>query len=86
MRATKVVRKGNFLAVVADTEDMAIQAAQAVKVLWSAAEPLPTPQEVPQRLRSTPSTARELQRTGSGADTLAQAAKTSARLWNAKPP
>ena len=74
--APKVVRKGNFLAVVADTEDMAIQAAQAVKVLWSAAEPLPTPQEVPQRLRSTPSTARELQRTGRGADTFAQAAKT----------
>ena len=74
--APKVVRKGNFLAVVADTEDMAIQAAQVVKVLWSAAEPLPTPQEVPQRLRSTPSTARELQRTGRGADTFAQAAKT----------
>ena len=74
--APKVVRKGNFLAVVADTEDMAIQAAQAVKVLWSAAEPLPTPQEVPQRLRTTPATLRELQRTGRGADTMAQAAKT----------
>ncbi len=74
--APKVVRKGDFLAVVATTEDMAIQAAQAVKVLWSAAEPLPTPQEVPQRLRSSPATLRELQRTGQGADTVAQAAQT----------
>jgi CO/xanthine dehydrogenase Mo-binding subunit len=74
--APKMVRKGHFLAVVADTEDMAIQAAQAVKVLWSAAEPLPTPQEVPQRLRTSPATLRELQRTGLGADTVAGAAKT----------
>jgi CO/xanthine dehydrogenase Mo-binding subunit len=74
--APQVVRKGNFLAVVANTEDMAIQAAQAVKVLWSAAEPLPTPSEVPQRLRTSAATVRELQRTGQGADTLAQAAKT----------
>lgn len=72
----KLVRKGQFLAVVADSEDMAVKAAQAVKVLWSAAEPLPTPQEVPQLLRSTPSTMRELQRTGQGADGLAQAVKT----------
>ena len=74
--APKVVRKGNFLAVVADSEDMAVKAAQSVKVVWSAAETLPTPEEVPQRLRSTPSTLRELQRTGQGADALAQAVKT----------
>ena len=71
-----MVRKGNFLAVVADSEDAVIKAAQAVNVLWSAAEPLPTPQEVPQRLRSSPSTSKELQRTGLGADSLSQAAKT----------
>lgn len=74
--APKVVHKGNFLAVVADTEDMAVKAAQSLKVVWSAAEPLPTPDEVPQLLRSTPSTRRELQRTGQGADGLAQAVKT----------
>jgi nicotinate dehydrogenase subunit B len=74
--APRLVRKGEFLAVVAETEDMAVKAAQAVKVVWGAAEPLPTPQEVPERLRSTRSTLRELQRTGRGADGLAQAAKT----------
>ena len=73
--APKVIHRGNFLAVVADSEDAVIKAAQAVSVLWSAAEPLPTPQEVPQRLRSSAFSTKELQRTGQGADSLSQAAK-----------
>ena len=72
----RVVRKGNFLAVVAQKEDQVILASLAVKVLWSAAERLPTPQEVPELLRTVPSTLKELQVTGQGAGTLDKAAKT----------
>jgi nicotinate dehydrogenase subunit B len=48
---SKVVREGNFLAVVADREEQAIRAAQALRVEWGAAPLWPHPQELPQVLK-----------------------------------
>ncbi len=50
----RVVRVGNFLAVVADTEWGAIKAAQKLKATWSSWEGLPEMSTLYQHVRSTP--------------------------------
>lgn len=51
----KVVVKGNFVAVVAEREEQAIEAAQRLKVTWSGWSGLPTKDELYQLLRTTES-------------------------------
>ena len=50
----RVVRVGNFLGVVAETEWAAIKAAQKLKAIWSAWEDLPDMDKLYQVVRSTP--------------------------------
>src|SRR3989441_252485 len=51
---TRVVRLGNFLAVVAETEWAAIKAAERLKSSWSAWEGLPEMDKLYQVVRATP--------------------------------
>ena len=71
----QVVRQGNFLAVVADREEDAVRAAQALRVEWGAAEAWPHPDELPQVLRATSSTHKVVDSAGDAAAALSQAAK-----------
>lgn len=72
----RVVRKGNFLAVVADREERAIHAAQALKVDWGAAPVWPPQQDLAQLLKAGPTADRALDTAGEVEKALAQATKT----------
>ncbi len=72
----QVVREGNFLAVVADREEQAIRAAQALRVEWGAAAVWPHPQEMPQVLKRTAFTDKQVDSAGDIGSGLAQASKT----------
>ncbi|MBI2553491.1 MAG: xanthine dehydrogenase family protein molybdopterin-binding subunit, partial [Candidatus Rokubacteria bacterium] len=74
---TKVVRLGNFLAVVAETEWAAIKAADQLKATWSAWEGLPDMDKLYQHVRNTPIAADEVPlKRGDVRAALATAAKT----------
>jgi len=72
----RVVRKGNFLAVVADREEQVIRAAQALKVEWGATVVWPPQQDLPQLLKTSAAADRVLDTAGEVDKALAQAAKT----------
>jgi len=72
----RVVVQGNFVAVVADTEEVAIKAASALRVEWGAANLLPAPSELPKVLKATPSNDKVVHSAGDAAKAMAGAAKT----------
>ena len=72
----QVVREGNFLAVVADREEQAIRAAQALRVEWGAAPVWPSPAEIPQVLKRTNYSDKEVDAGGDVAAGIASSSKT----------
>ncbi|OLE39450.1 MAG: isoquinoline 1-oxidoreductase [Candidatus Rokubacteria bacterium 13_1_20CM_2_70_7] len=73
----KVVRVGNFLAVVAETEWAAIKAAEGLKATWSPWEGLPDMDQLYQVVRQTPVAKDEVTvNVGDAKSALASAAKT----------
>ena len=73
----KVVRIGNFLAVVAETEWAAIKAAEGLKATWSPWEGLPDMDQLYQVVRQTPVAKDEVTvNVGDAKSALASAAKT----------
>ena len=72
----QVVSKGRFLAVVADREEHAIRAAQALKVEWGAAAVWPHPQEMPQVLKRTSYTDKVVDGAGDVSKGFAESSKT----------
>jgi nicotinate dehydrogenase subunit B len=72
----RVVRKGNFLAVVAEREEQAIRAAQALKVEWGAATVWPSPEELPQVLKRIAHSDKVVDAAGEVATALAGAVRT----------
>lgn len=72
----RVVRKGNFVGVVADREEDAIRAARLLKVEWSASETLPPMSELHDALAKIPATDRAVTDSGDVPAAIARAAKT----------
>jgi CO/xanthine dehydrogenase Mo-binding subunit len=72
----RVVRKGDFLGVVAPREDDAIRAARSLKPMWSAAETLPPMDELHKTLIGIPATDRVVTDSGDVPGSIARAAKT----------
>ncbi|HTJ24718.1 MAG TPA: molybdopterin cofactor-binding domain-containing protein [Candidatus Limnocylindria bacterium] len=60
----RVVRKGNFLAVVAQKEWHAVRAARELKTSWSAGTTLPAMAQLHEAVQAIPGTPRELTKTG----------------------
>jgi nicotinate dehydrogenase subunit B len=50
----KVVRRGNFVGVIAEREEQAVQAAQQLKLTWQESATQPRPQELPDVLKAPP--------------------------------
>ncbi len=71
----QVVRKGNFVGVVAESEEQAIRAARELKVAWQEPSNLPETKDLHEMLRKTPSTPRELAKSGDVEAALASATK-----------
>ena len=71
----RVVRKGDFLGVVANREEDAIRAAKALKVTWSASEPLPAIEQLHETLMKTPATDRVVVDAGDAPTAIARASK-----------
>ena len=73
----QTVTKGNFVGVVADNEWAAIRAAKAVRVNWTASQPLfPEQKDLYQHMRSAaPKATKETVKKGDAAGALASAAK-----------
>jgi len=72
----RVVRKGDFLGVVADREDDAIRAARTLKVTWSASETLPPVDQLHETLIRIPATDRVVTDAGDVPASIARGAKT----------
>ena len=72
----RVVRKANFLGVVADREEQAIAAAQALKATWRENSGLPEREKLPDWLRGAAATDKQLVAVGDPASGLGSAAKT----------
>jgi nicotinate dehydrogenase subunit B len=62
--AVRVVRKGNFVAVVAQREWHAVRAARELKTSWSAGTTLPTTAQLHEAVQAIPGTPRELANSG----------------------
>jgi CO/xanthine dehydrogenase Mo-binding subunit len=71
----KVVTKRNFVGVVAEREDQAIQAARALKVTWQTPPPLPAMTALWDTIRGAPTTEKVLVNTGDVEAGLAGAAR-----------
>src|SRR2546427_5661001 len=71
----KVVSKANFVGVIAEREEQAIQAAGALKVTWQTSRPLPAMTALWDTIRSSPTTAKVLVNTGDVEAGLAGAAR-----------
>jgi CO/xanthine dehydrogenase Mo-binding subunit len=72
----RVVRKGDFLGVVAEREDDAIRAARALKATWSSSETLPPMDALHETLVKIPATDRVVTDSGDVPASIAHAAKT----------
>jgi nicotinate dehydrogenase subunit B len=72
----RVVRKGDFLGVVAEREDDAVRAARAVKATWSESATLPPMSELHETLIKIPATDRVVTDSGDVPASIARAAKT----------
>jgi len=71
----KVVTQGNFVGVVAEREEQAIQAASALKVTWQTPRPLPAMTALWDTIRDAPTTEKALVNTGDVDAGLAGAAR-----------
>ena len=71
----RLVRKGDFIGVVADREEDAIRAAKSLRVTWSASATLPAPDELYETLVKLPATDRATADSGDVPTALARAAK-----------
>jgi len=79
----KVVRQGNFLGVVAESEWGAMQAAQKLKASWSAWEGLPEQSKLWEYVRATKINKDDVtSNVGDAEQTLAQAAKRVSATYN----
>src|SRR5207248_4183428 len=72
----QVVRIGNFLGVVAQREEQAIQIARQLKATWQTTSTLPEQDALFDALRATPSEDRTLATRGDAAGQMAQATRT----------
>jgi CO/xanthine dehydrogenase Mo-binding subunit len=72
----RVVRKDDFLGVVAEREDDAIRATRALKVTWSASETLPSLDQLHETLMRIPATDRVVTDAGDVPASIAHGAKT----------
>jgi nicotinate dehydrogenase subunit B len=72
----RVVRKGNFLGVVADREEDVVRAAKAIKPTWSDAATLPVTDALYETLIKTSATDRSVTDAGDVPAAIAGAAKT----------
>jgi CO/xanthine dehydrogenase Mo-binding subunit len=72
----RVVRKGDFLGVVADREENAVRASKAIKATWSSSETLPTSEALYDTLIKTPATDRVVTDASDVPGAIAGAAKT----------
>jgi len=72
----RVVRKADFLGVVAEREDDVVRAARAIKATWSDAANLPPMAELQETLIKIPSTDRVVTDSGDVTASIARAAKT----------
>ena len=75
IRGARVVRKADFLGVVAEREEDAIKAAKAVKVTWSASQTLPEQPALHDALLTIPATDRVSADSGDVPASLGRAAK-----------
>lgn len=71
----KVVRIGNFVAVVAETEWNAVKASRALQVTWAKPAGLPSMDKMFEALKNVPTTERPLVNEAGAADAVAKAAK-----------
>lgn len=77
-----LVRKGDFIGIVAEREEQAIAAARALRVTWTPpATPLPDVQTLEAIIRATPVTERVLASSGQPSDALAAAAVQRAATY-----
>src|SRR6202166_3051839 len=76
-----VVRKGDFVGVVAEREENAVKAAAQLKVTWKPTPTLPDLENVEQALRANPSTPRTLADKGDVDAAIASAAKPMPRTY-----
>jgi nicotinate dehydrogenase subunit B len=76
-----VVRKGDFVGVVAEREENAVKAATQLKVTWKRTPTLPDLENVEQALRANPSTPRTLADKGDVDAAIAAAAKPMPRTY-----
>ena len=72
----RVVRKGDFLGVVAAREEDAVRAAKVLNATWSASETLPAVDALHETLMKTPATDRVVTDAGDVPAAIARAAKT----------
>ena len=72
----RLVRKGEFIGVVADREEDAIRAAKTLKVTWSSTATLPASDALYETLKTIPATDRSSADAGNVPTSLARAAKT----------
>jgi CO/xanthine dehydrogenase Mo-binding subunit len=71
----RLVRKGNFLGVVADREEDAVRAAKRLEVVWTPSHTLPAAADLYETLIKTPATDRSTTDSGDVPASLARAAK-----------
>ena len=76
VRGARVVRKDDFLGVVAEREEDAVRAARALKTTWSDSATLPAMGELYETLMKIPSTDRAIVDAGDVPAAIARAAKT----------
>ena len=76
-----VVRNGDFLGVVAEREEIAIRAAEAVRVTWAEREPLPDRAHLHERMRQQPANDTEPLHEGDVDAAMASAARTLAATY-----
>ncbi len=72
----RVVRRGDFLGVVAEREEQAVRAARQLQATWQPATAPPGPDDLHAALRRAPTTDRVVTRTGDVEAALAGAART----------
>jgi len=77
----RVVRNGNFLGVVAEREEQAIQAARQLRATWEAGDPLPEQDALFDFLRTVPAEDRVLVAQGDADAALAGAARKLAATY-----
>jgi nicotinate dehydrogenase subunit B len=77
----RVVRKGNFLAVVAQKEWHAVRAARELKTTWSEGTALPAPERLWETVQQIPGKSRELAKTGDVDAVFASAKRTIAARY-----